>query len=87
MGKASLKRWVLREDLNTERVGASLMCSGSGFQRVGAATEKALSPQVRLFGMWVYSRSFSLSDRREREGVRCFTRSQRYLGARLLRDL
>ena len=46
MGKASLKRWVLREALNTARVGAVLMCCGSGFQRVGADTEKALSPQV-----------------------------------------
>ena len=32
-------------------VGASLMCNGSGFQRVGAATVKDLSPQVRFFAL------------------------------------
>ena len=29
-------------------VGDSLMCNGSGFQRVGAATVKARSPQERF---------------------------------------
>ena len=69
MGKASLKRWVLREALNTASVEDSLMCNGSGFQRVGAATEKALSPQVRLFVVWVISRRFAFPDRRGRGGL------------------
>ena len=68
-------------------VGASLMCNGSGFQRVGAATVKDLSPQVRFFALWVNSRRFAFSDLREREGTWRLIRSQRYWGAWLLRDL
>ena len=69
MGKASLKRWVLREALKTARVGAVLMCCGSGFQRVGADTEKALSPQVRFFVFVGKSRRLASPDLREREGA------------------
>ena len=74
MGKASLKRWVLREALNTASVEDSLMCNGSGFQRVGAATEKALSPQVRF----LISRRLAFQDQRWGEGSYRSTRLQRY---------
>ena len=47
MGKASVKKYVLCADLKEERVGETLMWEGSEFRRVGAATEKARSPQVR----------------------------------------
>ena len=50
MGKASVKRYVLSADLKEERAGETLMWEGSEFQRVGAATEKARSPQVRRSG-------------------------------------
>jgi len=42
-----LKRWVLRAFLKEGRVGDCRMWMGRVFQREGAATEKALSPQVR----------------------------------------
>jgi len=42
-----LKRWVLRACLKEGRVGDCQMWMGREFQREGAATEKALSPQVR----------------------------------------
>ena len=68
MGKASLKRWVLREALNMASVGDSLMCNGSGFQRVGAATAKARSPQERFSVMCVNSRRLAFLDLRSRVG-------------------
>ena len=47
----------------------SLMGLGSEFQRVGAATEKALSPQVRCLVRAGRERRFPSEDRRAREGV------------------
>ena len=41
---AHIKRWVLRLALKTASDDENLICSGSLFQSLGAATEKALSP-------------------------------------------
>ena len=68
MGKASVKRYVLRADLKEERVGETLMWEGSEFQRVGAATEKARSPQVRRSVRGTCSRLAEM-DLRNREGA------------------
>ena len=68
MGKASVKRCVLRADLKEERVGETLMWEGSEFQRVGAATEKARSPQVRHSVRGTFSRLAEM-DLRNREGA------------------
>jgi len=44
-----LKRWVLRACLKEGRVADCRMWMGRrAFQREGAATEKVLSPQVRI---------------------------------------
>ena len=67
--KANLKRWVFRGDLNVCMSLQSLMGLGSEFQRVGAATEKALSPQVRCLVRAGRERRFPADDRRAREGV------------------
>ena len=77
MGNASLKRWVLSEALNTARVGAALICCGSGFQRVGADTEKALSPQVHFLVFMGKSSRLASPDLREREGAWRLRRSER----------
>ena len=42
-----VKRWSLRAALKLSRVGAWRISMGREFQRVGAATLKALSPKVR----------------------------------------
>ncbi|KAM3861005.1 dihydroxyacetone phosphate acyltransferase-like [Diretmus argenteus] len=63
-----VKRWVLRVALKILREGASLMDFGSAFQREGAATEKALSPQVRRLVLGTWRRPASL-DLRERDGT------------------
>ena len=47
----------------------SLMCCGREFQRVGAAMEKALSPQVRSLVFLGIERRFASDERRLREGV------------------
>ena len=49
---------------------------GSSFQRVGAATEKALLPQVRSLALEGSRRPASL-DLRERDGVYGSRRSER----------
>ena len=43
---AHIKRWVLRLALKTASDDENLICSGSLFQSLGAATEKALSPYI-----------------------------------------
>ena len=63
-----VKRWVLRAVLKVLSEGASLMHFGSAFQREGAATEKALSPQVRRLVLGTWRRPASL-DLRERDGT------------------
>ena len=70
MGKACLKRYVLSADLKEERVGETLMWEGREFQRVGAATEKARSPQVRSLVQGTCSRLAEM-DLRNREGACC----------------
>ena len=67
--KAVLKRWVLVRGLNVDKFGQFRMCNGSAFQRVGAATEKALSPQVRCLVSGGRERRWAPEDRRSREGV------------------
>ena len=79
-------RWVFRAVLKVGREGASLMFLGSSFQRVGAATEKALSPHVRRLVLGGLRRPASL-DLREREGLCGLRRLERYGGARLCSDL
>ena len=62
---ASVKRCFLSADLKEERVGETLMWEGSEFQRLGAAAEKAQSPQVRRLVRGTCSR---LAER-DREGA------------------
>ena len=59
--------------------------SGGGreFQRVGAAIEKALSPQVRSLVLQGRDRRLESEERRERDGEWWWSRSVRYEGARL----
>ena len=58
----------MRSDLNEVRSVQSRMCLGREFQRVGAATEKARSPQVRHLDLGM-ERRLALVERREREVV------------------
>ena len=74
---AVLKRWVFSADLKVGSEGASLMFLGSAFQRVGAATEKALSPQVFLLTLLGPSRRPASLDLRERDGACGFRREDR----------
>lgn len=46
LGKANLKRWVLRIFLNDDNVGAFLMWFGTEFHREGVVTENMPSSQV-----------------------------------------
>ena len=55
--------------LNIGVVGRLRMCCGKVFQRVGADTEKALSPQVRCLVSGGTERRWASADRRSREGV------------------
>ena len=48
---AHIKRWVLRLALKTASDDENLICSGSLFQSLGAATEKALSPYALRFAL------------------------------------
>ena len=74
---AVLKRWVFSANLNVGSEGASLICFGSAFQRVGAATEKALSPQVFLLIFLGTSRRPASLDLRERDGACGCRRAER----------
>ena len=56
----------MRSDLNEVRSVQSRMCLGREFQRVGAATEKAWSPQVRHLDLGI-ERRFASDERRQRE--------------------
>ena len=58
----------MRADLKVSRVGALRTAMGREFQRVGAATLKALPPKVRRLVRGVESRPMP-RDRRFREGV------------------
>ena len=86
MGKARLKRWVLRAFLNDDSVGAFYIWCGNEFHREGAATGNALSPQVRHLVLGICRRLAS-ADLRHREGACWWRRSARKGVARLLRAL
>ena len=49
--------------------GQAQMCCGKGFQRVGAVTEKALSPQVLCLVSGGMERRWASDERSSREGV------------------
>ena len=68
MGMAWLKRWVLRALLNADSVGAFFIWCGNEFHRERAATESALSPQVRHLVLGTCRRLAS-ADLRHREGA------------------
>ena len=62
--------------LNVQRVGADLMWMGSEFHSEGAATEKALSPQVHFLALGS-SRRLAELDLRERVGTWRWMSSER----------
>ena len=68
---------VLRADLKESKVGAFRKFEGREFQRVGAATLKALSPKVRRKVRGTDSSPES-DERKVREGVGRWRRSERY---------
>ena len=61
------KRWVLRRDRNTSRLGDSRIFKGREFQTVGAAKEKGRRP-ISDFTLGILS-NFWVADLREYEGV------------------
>lgn len=67
----------MRDFLKVESEEESLMCFGSEFQRVGAAMEKALSPQVRCLVLVGGDRRLASEDLSVREGVCLWRRSDR----------
>ncbi len=71
-----VKRWVLRDDLKVSKVGALRILEGREFQRIGAATLKALSPKFFRLVRGMDSRPVS-EDRRFRDGVYWWRRSDR----------
>ena len=64
-----MNRWVFSAVLKAGSEGASRMFLGRVFQRVGAATEKALSPQVLSLIFFGTTRRPALLDLRERDGA------------------
>ena len=72
-----LNRWVLSDVLNAVREEESLMDWGSEFQRMGAATEKALSPQDLRLVRVGRDRRLAVAERRERVGECLWRRSVR----------
>ena len=75
-------------DLKAGREGAERIEEGSLFQNEGPATEKArdsIEDRRSLGG--IVRREGSELERRERDGVYCPRRSERYEGARLLTAL
>uniref|UniRef100_A0A3B4AYT8 Polycomb group protein RNA binding region domain-containing protein n=1 Tax=Periophthalmus magnuspinnatus TaxID=409849 RepID=A0A3B4AYT8_9GOBI len=68
---------VLSSFLKVGRSEQSRRGLGSEFQRVGAAMEKALSPQVRSLVLQGRDRRLELEERRERDGVWRCSRSVR----------
>ena len=66
----------MRAVLNAVVEGASLMALGSAFHNVGAATEKARSPQVRRLVLGTCRRPAS-PDLRVRDGACGTRRSER----------
>ena len=85
--KAVLKRWDLSWVLNDGRESEFRMVSGREFQRVGAATAKALSPRVRYLALVMGVRRLWSAERSRRVGEWRRRRSVRYEGARLCRAL
>lgn len=66
--KAKENKWVLRRDLKTGSDSVSLMCRGSSFQSLGAATANARSPLSLRLVFDTSNKAWPV-DRSEREGV------------------
>ena len=75
--KTILKRWDLVSVFKVLSSAQSLMCLGIVFQREGAATEKALSPQVQCLVLWGGVRRFASEEQRVRDGLWQWSRSIR----------